>query len=537
MNTRRAIPSCPTCLEDIVSARTRCFRCGQIYHTTCLRSAGCVEKRCQTPAPAAADPASTAKLPEQNGFYLISAFLMLLGCFLVMQEAAGKGAELATALELQSLMALYLLIIAGLSAWVFRGLGLATDGLNLACITLVLGLDPTFFTARFQGFDTTTGLVVGACNLLVMGVTLALLMRAGFELPRRTVGNLVASGATIFLLTSPLTVFDAAGAGQVYEALWLVPLVLAFTALPCQGPFPHPYAMYFDTLGRWAPSMAILGHLLEQGTILDLSPGAGHAGVALLTLAVLHHRQWPGALLAEPVRPHLAAAALIGLFAGGSRGTMLPGGFLDLATVGLIFVTGSAAAAHRATGKMSFAIEAAIALILGLDRGLGALATSIPALAAARQATIDALAAGLRTVGWVAGEILGGLFAAVSFVLEKVFLVLGTVLKEVFSLVGMIFSSIGPALSAILDPILRLAGTILGGIFEVLGHVLGAFATVLEAVVTFLGSIIAGLVSALGSVIPDSGPGLPSAGKTSILLGLASLGGGVAMSHARSKRS
>src|SRR5713226_1245050 len=96
-------------------------------------------------------------LIAQDCWYLLSGFLMLLGCYLMSQAPGADSVELGAGLKLQGVVLAYQLAVVGLAVFVRRKLKVESDGLNLACVALVLLPDPTFFTTRFWGHSHAAG--------------------------------------------------------------------------------------------------------------------------------------------------------------------------------------------------------------------------------------------------------------------------------------------------------------------------------------------------------------------------------------------
>src|SRR5687768_2710423 len=94
---------------------------------------------------------------KHNSLYLFSGFCILLGFFLAVGDSGMTVDALPRELALVGVFKSYELLVILAATVVFRSLRIVNDGILLACMGLVLSLDPTFFAPRFYSLGVGVG--------------------------------------------------------------------------------------------------------------------------------------------------------------------------------------------------------------------------------------------------------------------------------------------------------------------------------------------------------------------------------------------
>ncbi|MBI3891676.1 MAG: hypothetical protein HY303_09130 [Candidatus Wallbacteria bacterium] len=170
-------------------------------------------------------------LVGQDCWYLLSGFLMLLGCFLMSQAPGADSVELAAGLRLQTVVLAYQIAVVGLAIFVRRKLRVDNDAFNLACVALVLLPDPTFFSTRFWGHSHGAGLAVNGVSLIASVLMLVFLAEVGkFPIEGRSMGAWITTLAAVYGAGSVLEPGSSGANAVAMDLLALLPLVLAALA-------------------------------------------------------------------------------------------------------------------------------------------------------------------------------------------------------------------------------------------------------------------------------------------------------------------
>ena len=264
-------------------------------------------------------------LVVQNCFYLISAFLLLLGCFLMGQTTLSDKSALSSCLVLLGITVLYQILVAVLAVHVRHHLHRENDAFNLACVSLVLLLDPGLFGIRFFSYSQMAGLIVNGARLVLSAGILVFLIRDGrFPISRRAFAS--------WLVVLGVTFLGGAGMEPTrpgHNLLWLnllsfAPLVHAWLSRWWNEPesqsdlteqdghgasgAPIPvlwgdprsiYRYYTAAILTGYPFFAGLLQLVCLGGTFQVEMGWGVAAPSILGLAVLLMKFRPGLIHAD----------------------------------------------------------------------------------------------------------------------------------------------------------------------------------------------------------------------------------------------
>ncbi len=247
---------------------------------------------------------------EGNYFYVISALLMMLGCYLLMASPRAPGPAFTRTLQgLLILQGYELLVIATaiLIAKRFRRLG---DGFTLLAIELALLLDPTFFSNAFITIPNAevppipVFRVIGCCLLLVL-LKLEVMQRLlRFRLTARGYAGFLVAAVLVYFASAPLNRTTGPIPRDLYAlALSWAPFVLA-ALFPALGrildrpPLPAPAGFMTPRQGVglprilfWFPLLIVAAHFLESLGVYGLHFHAAYGAGFLMALAWVVTRQ------------------------------------------------------------------------------------------------------------------------------------------------------------------------------------------------------------------------------------------------------
>jgi hypothetical protein len=86
------------------------------------------------------------KFIEWNYFYVVSAVLMMLGCYMLMRSPVIEGSKFAQTLKALLILQGYEILLIVTAVVIVRRLKILDDALTLLLLEMVLLLDPTFFS-------------------------------------------------------------------------------------------------------------------------------------------------------------------------------------------------------------------------------------------------------------------------------------------------------------------------------------------------------------------------------------------------------
>ncbi|MBI4870596.1 MAG: hypothetical protein HY814_03420 [Candidatus Riflebacteria bacterium] len=276
-------------------------------------------------------------LVSQNCWYLLSGFLMLLGCFLMSQAPGADSVELGAGLKLQSVVLVYQVLVVVLAVWVRRKLGVENDAFNLACVALVLLPDPTFFSTRFWGHSTSAGQAVNGTALIASVLMLIGLVEGGrFPIGRRSLACWLVTLMAVFSAGALMEPGAGAHNAVSLDVLVFLPLVLAALAAPwgseavgndAERNVPtdrrlakHPvlwgnpgniYRTYLAAIVLFYPFVVVLRHLYGLAAVFGQDLTFLHLAPALLGAGVLAVKASPANARRTGAMGGLCVVALI----------------------------------------------------------------------------------------------------------------------------------------------------------------------------------------------------------------------------------
>lgn len=170
----------------------------------------------------------------RNYFYVISAGLMILGCFLLMRSTPVAGGEFSRVFSSLALLQGYELLVLGTIALIRRRLPTVEDALTLVGVEAILLLDPTFFTNNLLTLvqsDRATG------DGLWVTIGCLLLIPAKVGLIERLNNLRLAGGTWCFIMLAATIVYMAPWAlattdpllgrtGTFYAIVWLLAIAI-----------------------------------------------------------------------------------------------------------------------------------------------------------------------------------------------------------------------------------------------------------------------------------------------------------------------
>ncbi|MBI4860325.1 MAG: hypothetical protein HY815_08695, partial [Candidatus Riflebacteria bacterium] len=263
-------------------------------------------------------------LISENSLYLFSALCLLLGCFQVMSGQAPGAASLKTDLPLLATFKFYEVLVVLSCCVVFRRLAIENDGLLLACIALVLFLDPTAFNTRFYSVDKSMGLAVNAVCFGLVLVNISLLRWVGRLPISRSACMGIASVAALIYFGPALLDADFSNVSFTstlsqdhrYYFLWWGLLVAAavgrrwIESEPRAGELSRHriYYRYLDAVLVIFPFIILLTHLFLMEGVFSVKIYPACFAPVILGLMLLVERVVPRAL------DRHAGLALVGMW-------------------------------------------------------------------------------------------------------------------------------------------------------------------------------------------------------------------------------
>jgi hypothetical protein len=147
---------------------------------------------------------------EVNYFYLLSAMLIILGCWLMMPDHEEEGERFSRTLTSLLILQGYELLVIAAAVWIVSRLKFLSDAFTLMVVELVLLFDPTFFSNSFFTLGVVEGMVarcawVNAGCLALAPLKLWLLARLlHLRLAPGTWVGLSVAAAVVYLAEGPL---------------------------------------------------------------------------------------------------------------------------------------------------------------------------------------------------------------------------------------------------------------------------------------------------------------------------------------------
>jgi hypothetical protein len=169
-------------------------------------------------------PRFLRRLIEVNYCYVVSALLVMIGCYLLMHSQLIEGRFFAHTVKTLMILQIYELAVILTAAAIVRRFGILDDAATLLMIELALLLDPTFFSNSFATMMTPEATMVNLVCLLLAPLKLAVLEHA-LHLrisPRTWAAFLLAvAGREAALRLSPAAVLLGIGIA-LFAGGWLV---------------------------------------------------------------------------------------------------------------------------------------------------------------------------------------------------------------------------------------------------------------------------------------------------------------------------
>lgn len=171
---------------------------------------------------------------ETNYFYVISAGMMILGCYLLMRSTPVSGGEIQRVLTGLLVLQGYELLVLGTIGLIRRRLPTIEDTLTLVGVEMILLFDPTFFANNFHTLvqsdhANAVGPWVNVGALLLLPIKLwAVGWINGLRLSRGTWGWLLLAGGIIYLAPAVLATTDPVWGrtGTFLAVCWLSAVAL-----------------------------------------------------------------------------------------------------------------------------------------------------------------------------------------------------------------------------------------------------------------------------------------------------------------------
>lgn len=174
-----------------------------------------------------------------NYFYVLSALLMMVGCYALIKSPAVSGTVFVKTLKAFLVLQGYELLVIATAVWIVRRFARLGDAFTLLVIELALLLDPTFFSNAFLTMISALGLTVealtvcGAALVFALAKLLVLQPMLKFRLSARTFAAFLAAAVIVYFGTLPLNLdlVRDARAPYFYVLGW-APLLVAMLSPP-----------------------------------------------------------------------------------------------------------------------------------------------------------------------------------------------------------------------------------------------------------------------------------------------------------------
>ncbi len=283
---------------------------------------------------------------EGNYFYIISAVLMMLGCFLLMRSDVIRGTVFIRTLKTLLILQGYELLVILTAIAIVRKFKVMGDAFTLLIIELVLLLDPTFFSnSFFTMLSIESTLVNVACFLLVPVKLLILQKMLRFRLSDSAFGAFMFAAILVYLAEGPLNLIDLAISTHSYfYLLGFMPLVFCFLLPPVRE-----MVKIRDTAGgyvterqrTWLPGFLliiplfiIVSHYIESSQVYGIRLYWPYAAPIMLGCAVLVTKNIKEEKALEYIIVIDLFCAVSLLLSWGSVTSFLKEGFVSIKTAG-----------------------------------------------------------------------------------------------------------------------------------------------------------------------------------------------------------
>lgn len=173
--------------------------------------------------------------------YLVSALLMLLGCYLVQYAVNPSPEKLGRLGFMLGVVNIYEFCLIGIGLWLIRGRRIFVEGRLLLVLALCFLVDSTYLNTSCAGASPLAGSLINIAALALAAVKIRLVTR-GLDLKLSNAENFLLGASLVVLLGMPgvfswLLIEHCAFDGMLpemslYLGWWIVGIMLAF--LPCR---------------------------------------------------------------------------------------------------------------------------------------------------------------------------------------------------------------------------------------------------------------------------------------------------------------
>jgi hypothetical protein len=262
---------------------------------------------------------------EGNYFYVISALLMMLGCYWLMPGSLLEAEQFQRRVKALLLLQGYELLVIATAAAIVLRLKILGDAFILFVIELVLLLDPTFFSNAFFTLKTSAGVMVNVICVVLVPIKLVILQRVlRLRIAPRAFAALVFAALFVFLGEGPLNLrrlpisqFSYYGLlmwGTFAVMLLLPPIErLATPASHSLGYASVRQRVWLCRYLLWIPLAIVAAHLVETRKVYDIPFYALFVTPLLLSVALLMVKTLPPKKFEEAFLVVLDFLALVAL--------------------------------------------------------------------------------------------------------------------------------------------------------------------------------------------------------------------------------
>lgn len=236
---------------------------------------------------------------EANYFYLISTFLIVLGCYRLVRSALITGVEFNRTLCSLGVLQGYEILVIVTALLIVRRFGALNDAFSLFVIELALLLDPTFFSNSFITMYSGHSASANAIMMLLVPFKLIVLQWiVGVHPGHRYNAGFLLAALSVYAAAWPLAYYNPPLTRYGwYYALGVQVMLIAFVLPPWRSILPprlEATGFLTPRQGLWLPVFMVLipvaaaaSHFVESARIHDLLFFPANAAPLALAIAVL----------------------------------------------------------------------------------------------------------------------------------------------------------------------------------------------------------------------------------------------------------
>lgn len=239
------------------------------------------------------------KFIRGNYFYVLSAVLMMLGCYMLMRSPVIEGDKFTKTLKTLLILQAYELLLIITAVVIVRRLKILDDAFTLLLLEMILLLDPTFFANSFFTLPGDRGDYVNIICFFLVPIKLIVLVGAlRLRLSPRMWAAFMAACAIVLLAEGPMTSDPPPlGLNGYYYLLAWTPLIVALLLPPMgsmfalrtekEGYITENQNAFFPRFLMAAPVVIAAAHFIESSYVHTVRYYPMHTVPLLMAIAAL----------------------------------------------------------------------------------------------------------------------------------------------------------------------------------------------------------------------------------------------------------